>query len=359
MIIHLFLKLLKNKIMRKKILLIFSLLGIVSFSLSAQVLTLVDQTITKDTLVATIQRNIILDSKTIVASGEANFFTNSGYVRVLLSDDYDYDLLVYESFPLVAVEGKDIFNHAAIETYEIPSNLTLTKVRVEIMNAVLNNLLIEIVPSDDVSVQQEQARKDRITLINSNLNSQNALWIAGETSISQMSYEEKKKMFEGSVPDLQGFEYYIGGIFDVNSDTTTSIQRVNSSYVSSFDWRNRHGANNQSSPYYNSEGHGWITSVKNQIPLGACWMFAGTGVTEALSNLYFNQHINLDLSEQDAISCCGSCWGSPARALEYIKTTGVVQETCFPYTASRTTPCSDKVCDINLTKITNIAGYDH
>jgi hypothetical protein len=68
-----------------------------SLSLSAQVLTSVSQIISKDTLIATIQRNVVFSAKTVNASGRAEFSSNLGYVRILLSDDYGYDLLVYES----------------------------------------------------------------------------------------------------------------------------------------------------------------------------------------------------------------------------------------------------------------------
>ena len=112
----------------RSLLLVFALLWINSLSLSSQVLTSINQIISKDTLVATIQRNIILSSKTVNASGQAEFSSNSGYVRILLSDDYGYDLLVYESSPLVAVNGIDNFSSVAMETVDIPFHLALTKV---------------------------------------------------------------------------------------------------------------------------------------------------------------------------------------------------------------------------------------
>jgi len=91
--------------MRTRSLTLIFVFWISSFSLSAQILTSVSQTISKDTLVATIQRNVAFSTKTINASGRVEFFSNSGYVRILLSDDYGYDLLVYESSPLVATNG--------------------------------------------------------------------------------------------------------------------------------------------------------------------------------------------------------------------------------------------------------------
>jgi C1A family cysteine protease len=327
---------------------IFAFLWVNSLSLSAQTLASVNKTINKDTLLTTIQ-GYSINSKTVVASGEAVFSSKSGYVRILLSDDYGYDLLVYESSPLVAINGIDNFNSMAMETIDIPSRLTLTTVRVEIKNAELKNLSVDVSVTNLLQTQQ-QIREDRITLINSNLRSQNALWVAGETSVSQMSFEEKKGLFGGRVPDLQGIDYYVGGIFEVieingikPNRMVTSIKT--STMVSKFDWRNRHGRD-------------WNTSVKNQGSCGSCWAFGAVGAVEGLVNLYYNQKIDLDLSEQQMVSCtAGSCYGGTgggSQALSYIITNGVVNEACFPYTASDA-PCSN-ICNSPAENI-KIAGF--
>jgi hypothetical protein len=327
--------------------------------LSAQVLVSTNRAITQDTLLTAIQRNTI-SSKTIIASGQAVFSSKSGYVRILLSDDYGYDLLVYESSPLVAINGIDNFSNMAIETAEIPSNLALTNIRVEIQNAELRNLSVDV-PTTTLSQTQQQTRNDRIALINSNLRSQKALWVAGETTISQMSFEEKKKIFGGSVPDLQGFEYYIGGIFELHSDDITPTPKntpKSSPFVSSFDWRNRHGANKPSSPYYNGV-NGWLTPAKNQENCGSCGIFSVIGAVEALTNLYYNRFLNKNLSEQEIVSCFryGNCdsnrgW-NPGLTIDYIVTNGVSETSCFPYTATDL-PCSNKC--LNPTEKIRVSG---
>ncbi len=147
----------------------------------------------------------------------------------------------------------------------------------------------------------------KIIKINKNLEERNIPWIAGETSISQLSYQEKKALFGGTLPNLYGFEYYTGGIFvmpgaledesqiDYNAVTAGS---GDSPYVKEFSWTDCHGRN-------------WVTPVKNQGACGSCWAFAAVGATELMVNLYYNQPLNLDLSEQQIVSCAnaGSCSG--------------------------------------------------
>jgi uncharacterized protein (TIGR02145 family) len=55
-----------------------------------------------------------------------------------------------------------------------------------------------------------------------------------------------------------------------------------------------------------------------------------------LINLYYNQHIDYDLSEQQLVSCItGNCYGgSTGEGLGYIQRKGIVNESCFPYQAA-------------------------
>ncbi|MDR2475265.1 MAG: C1 family peptidase [Bacteroidales bacterium] len=321
----------------KNLLFAFVLFWLSFLPLSAQVIVSAN-TIIQDTLLAIIQKNS-LDTKTVTTSGQVQFSSNSGYVRILLSDDYGYDLLVYESFPLIAVDGIDNFNNVALETVNIPSSLALTKVRVEIRNAELRNLSVDM-STINLFRTQQQTKADKITLINSNLRNQKALWVAGETEVSKMSYEEKKGLFGGKVPDLQGFEYYIGGIFELHNNneisnkTNKSLKVAQSAssndFVSVFDWRNRHGKN-------------WNTSVKSQFG-GTCWAFGSTASTEALTNLYYNRKLDMDLSEGELVACVTSSncnGGYSGNALDYIASTGIVNQDCFP-NGNCNAICSDK-----------------
>lgn len=196
-------------------------------------------------------------------------------------------------------------------------------------------------------------------------------WIAGETSVSKMSYEEKKRLFGGKVPNLQGFEYYKGGVFQflpkhsTNSTFSNHKTKNDTAVVDTFDWRNRHGANleflpnGSVNPYYDRDmlGGGWLTSIKNQGSAGNCWAFANVGAIEAQINLYYNTHIDADLSEQMLVDCANfgeiselsvsyQCGNSPCYPVdEYCKilNVGIVEEECDPY-AQREYGYGDENC---------------
>ena len=324
-----------------------SVLFLISFfsSLNSQILVSKNEIIYKDTVLTLVQNSTIA-SKTIYASGQAKFKSNLGYIRILLSNKNGYDLLIYESTPLFSINGTDDFEFETIETSNISKDLGMSCIRVEVKNAILSNLNIGLTNSNIARDQQEINRLKKISLINQNLQSRNAPWKAGETSISRLSYEEKKRLFRGVVPDLQGIEYYKGGVFEIISETENilaleELYKSNQSVcIPSFDWRNRHGKN-------------WLTSVKNQNSCGSCAIFAATGATEALVNLYYNRPINYDLAEQEAVSClsssyynCSNGWFT-STILNYYTNTGVVTEECFPYQENSNIPCSDICTNAN------------
>lgn len=270
---------------------------------------------------------------------------SNSLVRITLQDDYDTEYLVYELFPLLADSNVVEFDNIAFES-AVLDNVEAKQLNVTLINATLQ---LEKINTSTNTVRNYAARQTStlasqsayiIEKLNENLEKNNMTWRAGETSISQLTYEEKKAIFGGEVPNLGGFEYYIGGIFvmpNYESSTerisTSALNKVShtTSYVSEWDWRNRHGKN-------------WMTSVKSQGNCGSCWAFAAIGALECYVNLYYNQLLNIDLSEQHLVSCydsdgCGG--GNSGVALSHIKRTGVVDETSFPYVASNA-DCMDK-----------------
>lgn len=279
-----------------------------------------------------------------------NHASNS-LVRVTLQDDYNTEWLVYELFPLLADSSTVTFSNVAFET-SVLENITAKQLNITIINATLT--LSDINTSNQsvasYSLQQAQVLEAQssyiIDKLNENLEKRNIPWRAGETSVSRKTYEEKKAMFGGKVPNLGGLEYYKGGIFvmpgyesEVSNDgiatvSATSATEEEDPYVKEWDWRNRHGKN-------------WMTPVKDQEGCGSCWAFATIGTLEAYINLYYNQLLNLDLSEQELVSCAvtntlpsgvilgnGCNIGNFLYARNYIMENGIMDETSFPYTGT-------------------------
>jgi C1A family cysteine protease len=281
-------------------------------------------------------------------SADIAFFSDVSTIKVILVDDQtQQDYLVYETYS--SLVDQDTLNIAAVceESCMLPYVESFSlRIELEEAEITLHKFSYTDVPpplmaqefgaeQQSLKQQQDQAKIERI-------NTQNLGWIAGQTEVSALSYEEKKKLFlEPEVPNLYGFEYYQGGVFEIKSDlppieTTTQAETTTqvSQLVDQFNWGAQHGEN-------------WVTPVKNQVTCGGCWAFSSIGVLEAVTNLYFNQHLDLDLSEQDLISCSqgGSCGGGlPGPALDYIANENVVDEACFTYSATDE-PCQNKCTD--------------
>ena len=273
----------------------------------------------------------------LAISGDIKLFSDSGLVRIILMDDRYNEYLVYEAYPILSGSGSFSVVEAAEETSML-DNIIPIRVSFELIDASVHLKELVISEGGDFYAQTKSALNrehslSKIRRINQNIQKTGQSWRAGETSVSQLSYQEKKSLFGGWVPNFQGFEYYLGGVYvlpgypgpDTELKGAPSVQQMaeSLSYPYEFSWQNRHGMN-------------WVTPVKNQGPCGSCFAFGTTAAAEMLVNAYFNQILGYDLSEQQIVSCtAGSCaeGGSFKEALELIKNTGLVLESCFPYLA--------------------------
>jgi len=97
-----------------------------------------------------------------------------------------------------------------------------------------------------------------------------------------------------------------------------------------FDWRD-------------VEGENWISPITDQGGCGSCWDFSAVGAIEAAYNIYTdNPNLDLDLSEQEVLSCSnsGGCHGGANDlALSYVVENGLSTESCFPYAAVDVNGC--------------------
>ncbi|MGW8316325.1 MAG: C1 family peptidase, partial [Bacteroidales bacterium] len=271
----------------------------------------------------------------LAISGDISLYSDSSLVRLIHVDRVGSEYLIFETYPILA--GANHFTVAGVaEETSALSQVIPYRVSVELVNASIH--LKEIMVSEggespqEIKIERRQQQSlNKIQRINENIQQRGQLWVAGETSISRLSYQEKLGRFGGSIPNFQGMEYYVGGVFvlpgeaisDQNLKSAKSVTAVHSEspYVKEFSWRNRHGED-------------WVTPVKNQINCRSDWAFGATGAVELLANLYFNQHLDYDLSEQNVISCVAE-WGCEggwvSTALDFIINGGIYLEQCYAY----------------------------
>lgn len=281
----------------------------------------------------------------------------NSFVRILLEDESEGCYTILESSQLYNEVDTFFFDCYCEETH------TLLDVRPTKLKIYVNNAQVLISEMQFISGNKKVTRARKLTLSNEKainkrrqmeniverINSYNYkhkfIWRADTTSLALLPWDKRKKILgiTNDGVDTGGIEYYAEGIFEMRSriisdeekDSIWNSELTSTLFVDEFDWRNRHGKN-------------WMTSVKYQGATNACWAFSAVGVTEALVNLYYNRLINLDLSEQELVSCSRSTTnssmvtGSFRNALNWIANNGIVDEGAFPFDYQNdTVPCSD------------------
>jgi len=158
-------------------------------------------------------------------------------------------------------------------------------------------------------------------------------WVAKESWVSQLSRAEAKRML--------GLK---------NGPTGTLDYESTSSAATSIDWRNNKGVN-------------WLGPVMNQGNCGSCVAFATVATLEAQTSIASGMPwLHPTFSPQEIFACggggCDSGW-EPASAAHYLKTTGIPDEACMPYTSGSTgndVSCSDK-CQNASARSMKISGF--
>ncbi len=328
--------------MKLKILISLGIMIFFTHILTAQKSIKINQTIKGDTLLYAFNNEIIGSLK---LNAKVQLDNENSLVRVILVDSNLSEWLVYETYyqinennPLSVVNESDeteFLDHVHPKYLKIQ----ITDASLSINSLELGETLnkgkqaIEI----DQKAKKQRMNDQKIEQLNRTLKTNGKSWIAGKTGVSDLTYEKKKELFGRDKFNSKGLEFYIGGVFEFNNqeDLPKLKSTLTSCFIDHFDWREKHGANQSNSPYYDGDvnGSGWLTSVKNQ-PCSNCWAYAAVGETEVVANLYYNRHVDFDLSEAEITSCygpgntCSSGWVN--NGLNYIKNNGVVNESCFP-----------------------------
>jgi C1A family cysteine protease len=166
--------------------------------------------------------------------------------------------------------------------------------------------------------------KKKIENLQATIKSKGYNWTSGTTSVSELSVEQFKAKL-GLIVDKAELAATAKAI-----EATTKLQAFVAliALPTAVDWRNKNGAD-------------WTTPIKDQGQCGACVAFGTVATIESRIKIVCEKSsLNKDLSEAHLLFCGGgSCsgWSFPS-ALNFAQTTGVGEESCFPYPA-KNTPC--------------------
>jgi hypothetical protein len=145
-----------------------------------------------------------------------------------------------------------------------------------------------------------------------------AKWIAGETSLSKLPSHLRKLRVGLIEPEVTGAEKFV------------SVGAPILGLPAGLDWRYN--------PITPTSSTSCVTPVRDQGNCGSCWAFATTGALESYTLIKSNcPGSDLNLAEQILLSCssAGNCGGGYIdRASNFIRDTGLPQESCYPYTAT-------------------------
>lgn len=287
-------------------------------------------------------------------------------VRIILKDKQGKEYLIFESYKEIA-DGWNIplvnscYETACLDGI-IPDSLKIIAQGVSIMLDKINFSKVENIKeshklqarriADDTRFEQAKFIVERINNFNI---ANNKLWRAGITPLSLMSYEEKKSILGFSdTTCTNGFEYYTDGVFEMGNSSQQHSQQVESSqYINNFSWCNKHGRN-------------WMSPNKSQGVTNSCVIFTTIACVEAMTNLYFNKKIDLDLSEEE-LTCCGGLIApnkngvnmdnaTMSKLFGFLSNHGVCDETAYPFmndTVARA--CNSD--NVNPSEIVKINGY--
>jgi hypothetical protein len=282
----------------------------------------------------------LITSLSLTADIKLNHDTS--LVRIIFVPYDDHEYMILEAYPLIA-ESLSFSVHEVCDETCFVNQLRPYSLKIQIIDAEvkLNSLDYFFEELENLPQLQFEVKRDmdeqKIEMMNVRIPAFYLNWTAGNNNLVALYYHEKKQLF-GDGYNIRGFDYYQDGIF--KSLGLKDYAKGSPNLVRQFDWRDRHGANDSLSPYYDNDlsGSGWITSVKNQLPETSCYAFGPIGTTEALANVFSNSHVDLDLSERYFLACF-SGYNSGIQILSLIQDTGSVTENCLPYSF---TQCNQK-----------------
>jgi C1A family cysteine protease len=180
------------------------------------------------------------------------------------------------------------------------------------------------------------AANPEVESIKEQIRNQGARWEAEETSITKLPVERRLKRL---------------GLFKAVTIAPESSALVNPAPSVS---------QGTTSLNYNESPYGYVTPIRDQGDCGSCWAFATTAALESQVLKHTRTAPSgTNLAEQILVSCSGAgdCNGGYIdEASNFIETTGLPPETCFPYTATNN-KCSGASCPYWQSETDAISGW--
>ncbi|MHC4534153.1 MAG: C1 family peptidase [Planctomycetota bacterium] len=177
------------------------------------------------------------------------------------------------------------------------------------------------------------ADSNELAEIRAAIKAKGANWTAGESWVTRLSPEERRKL--------------LGEMTMESGSQESSDPPPTDGYPTAIDWRNVGGYN-------------WITPIRDQASCGSCVAFGSCATVESLARIEQGQPtLDIDLSEMHLFNCgggsCSSGWYNSS-ACAYLKNNGAPDEACWPYVPVNQS-CSNTCPDwqSRATKITNYA----
>lgn len=187
------------------------------------------------------------------------------------------------------------------------------------------------------------AEKGRLTLesLQSTIRQKNVGWTAERTALSDLPLKQQKEHLGLRVTpeELKATQQAIAAASRIDAVA------LRAAAPAAVDWRNNNG--------------NWVTPIRDQSSCGSCVAFATVATIEARINIVCKRAtLNKDLSEAQVFYCgCGNCCGTGwnfAPALDFCKTTGLAEESAFPYTPGNQ-PCKQGLSPfVKLTNWTSV-----
>jgi len=166
----------------------------------------------------------------------------------------------------------------------------------------------------------------------------NANWRPGHNSITALDPGEQRRRL-GYTPGPDELSLLQRETLSATHHVAVDVVAEATPYPVSVDWRDK-------------DGKSYVTNVKDQQSCGSCVAFGTVATMESRARVLRGVPVNAsnggalpDLSEAHLFYCGNSAgnpcmngwWAGPA--LDFAKSTGVVPETCFPYTPGNQ-PCA-------------------